>query len=785
MSEPAQAAPEPGHDLRLVAPAAVVWLTSGVLLGCPVAAACVLAALAAVLALGTLTLTRQALAGVLLALTAAAATGTGLRVRAVESGPVRAAADHHVQTSLEVVLTSPPQLRARGVITLRARAEAIPAPDRAPLATNPTGAPVASGGGETDRGTEVARGWVRVRVPVLVIARGQEWRDLLPSQRVRIQGRVERSDHAELLAGVVLARGRPTVLDGPSRVQRLAAGMRRRLREAASVLPADQRGVLPGMVVGDTSGLDPGLAEQFKDAGLVHCMVVSGANLAILTLAVLWLARRVGLGNRRGPPVAAVVVLGFVLVAGLEPSVLRATVMGLIGLVAVWTGRERQGIPALATAVIVLVLADPGLARSYGFALSASATLGLLVLGPPWRDHLRRCGLPRRVAEMIAIATAAEVAVAPIVVLLSGKVSLVAIGANVLAEPGIALATVLGFATAVVALISMPAAQLLVRPAGWAVGWVIAVARTASAMPYANLPWKQGAAGAVLLLVLLLALCFALRRPWLRRLTAAAAVGLLLATVVVPMVAPGWPPRDWRFVVCDVGQGDGLVLFAGPRQAVVVDTGPVPALMDRCLDELGVREVPLLIITHPHLDHDGGLAGVSRGRHVGTLVPSPRTEDARPGVSPAEPGRRWTVGALTLEVLGPPPGAPVSPQDSGTTVNNASVVLVARWPGLSVLLAGDVEEQAQAGLEGLVPQVDVLKVPHHGSGRQLPGFLAAAHARISVISVGAHNDYGHPSARALQLLKGSRIYRTDRDGAVAVCVPGGGITVVARARRSP
>jgi competence protein ComEC len=127
----------------------------------------------------------------------------------------------------------------------------------------------------------------------------------------------------------------------------------------------------------------------------------------------------------------------------------------------------------------------------------------------------------------------------------------------------------------------------------------------------------------------------------------------------------------------------------------------------------------------------------------------------------------------------------VSQQDPGTVVNNASVVLVARWAGLSALLPGDVEEDAQVQLKGIVPRVDVLKVPHHGSARQDPEFLAATHAAISIISVGKHNDYGHPAARALHLLKGSRIYRTDLDGAVAVCVTRGRIAVTARARRSP
>jgi competence protein ComEC len=146
-------------------------------------------------------------------------------------------------------------------------------------------------------------------------------------------------------------------------------------------------------------------------------------------------------------------------------------------------------------------------------------------------------------------------------------------------------------------------------------------------------------------------------------------------------------------------------------------------------------------------------------------------------------GDVWTVGPLTLTVLGPLTTTHVTEGDNGTTVNNASVVMLAHWPGLNVLLCGDVEIEAQRELlVAGVPTAQVLKIPHHGSAHQDPAFLAAVHARVAIASVGADNDYGHPAPSTMSELAhlGEHVYRTDRDGDVAVVGTRAGPAVVTR-----
>lgn len=214
-------------------------------------------------------------------------------------------------------------------------------------------------------------------------------------------------------------------------------------------------------MVGDTSRLPGDLLDAFRATDMAHLVAVSGANLAIVLGVLLGAPSRAGTAERRGLAAAfgiplrttallgTVVTLAFVTVCRPEPSVLRAAGTGLIGLLALATGRPRQAVPALAGTALLLVLLDPYLARSFGFLLSVLATTGLLVVGPHWAQRLRARGWPHHLAGAVAATAAAQALCAPVTVVLSGHISLVAVPCNLLAELAVAPATLLGFAVLV------------------------------------------------------------------------------------------------------------------------------------------------------------------------------------------------------------------------------------------------------------------------------------------------------------------------------------------------
>ena len=634
-----------------------------------------------------------------------------------------------------------------------------------------------------------------VRSPVVVLADDQ-WRDVALGERVRVSGRLAPADDGA--AALLSVRGRPEVVDGPDPWWRGAAAVRHSIRDAVAARGEHPRELVPALVVGDDSGLDPALADDFRTTGLTHLLAVSGTNLTLLVGFLLVVARWLGVRGRWTYAVAAAGIVGFVLIARTEPSVVRAAAMGTVALVGMGTNGRERGSRCLGVAVLGLLLVVPSLAVSAGFALSVLATGGILFLAPGWRDALM-AWLPRWAAEAVSVPLAAQVACTPVVTALSGEISLVAVVANLLAAPAIAPATVLGLAGGLVGLVWTPLGQVVAAPAAWSVGWVVVVAQRGAALPTASITWGTGPVALVAVTGLCLVLVVIAPRVLRHRSAGIGCSVLLVITVLTRPPSPGWPPDDWVLAMCDVGQGDGLVLRAGPGAGIVVDAGPDPASIDECLRRLEITTVPLLVLTHFHDDHVAGFAGVVDGREVGEVVVTGlldpasgvalvEREAAAVGLRPvvATYGLTRRVGEVTIQTVWPaavPEGAGSSTGE-GSAPNDASIVLLAEVRGVRVLLTGDVEPPAQGALERVLAgvEVDVLKVPHHGSRHQDLDLLLGLRARLALVSVGADNDYGHPSADLLAALTatGAQVRRTDLDGDVLVTVDDGALGVRAR-----
>ncbi|MEU1498415.1 ComEC/Rec2 family competence protein [Streptomyces sp. NPDC005732] len=813
-------------DLRLVPPALAAWATaaltldapvgrtSSVVVGCVVLACALLAAGRAARTHGSArpgappprpgttarAWPRISGAAVLLC-AAAAAASAGLHGADVRRGPVPALAREFAHVSVEVEVTSDARLTRPRVKGDHA------APTAVLLDAEVRRVSRADGSGRA----------VRTRTPVLVIVdaraprgtpgqavRRSPWLSLLPSTRLRIAGRLAPAlTGGDRVAAVLRVRGSgpPEVMGEPSGPQRFAGRLREGLRQATDGLETDARALLPGLVVGDTARIAPELDDAFRATDLTHLLAVSGGNLTILLALFIGppglaqRAERRGLAPRLGVPLRATallggaVTLGFVIVCRPDPSVLRAAACGAITLLAVATGRRRSLIPALATAVLLLVLYDPWLARSYGFLLSVLATGALLTLAPRWSAGLRGRGVPPRLAEALAAAGAAQALCAPVVAVLSARVSLVAVPCNLLAELAVAPATVLGFITLAVAPFSPALAKAVAWCASWPTRWIADIARAGAALPGGSVDWPGSWPGASLLALVTVAVVVLGRRILGHRWVTGVCLVVFLLAVVRPApltrVITGWPPPGWRFAMCDVGQGDATVLASGDGTAVVVDAGPDPVRVDRCLTALGVTRIPLVVLTHFHADHVAGLPGVLRGRAVGEIEttgfeePPEQAEFVRREaaarhitVTRAAAGERRRTGSLAWQVLWPGPSPP-GPVPDGP--NDASVALLVRSAGLRMLLLGDLEPPAQRALlrspvAAELTAVDVLKVAHHGSAYQDPELLRRAAPRIALISCGRDNPYGHPAPGTVAALRagGAVVLRTDEDGALAV-----------------
>ncbi|MGW7587263.1 ComEC/Rec2 family competence protein [Kitasatospora sp. NPDC054768] len=819
---PAAAPRSAGADFRLLLPAVSAWTVTAALLGLEpgyealALTAAGLAVLAAVLLLTRPGVLRRrgssaTLAAVLLT-GAAAAIATPLHTSDLHRGPLPELARASVAAEpgtpspvveVELTITGDPKAHvSRGG----------PAAGQALLTVEAV----------ADRVTLLPDGRsTRTRTPVTVMVRGarsEPWQRVLPSQRLAAEAEVRPAGegHDTESAALLVVHGQPRQLAPPSLPQRIAGRLREGLRTATDGLPADARGLLPGLVVGDTSRLPDDLDDAFRATDLVHLVAVSGANLAIVLGALLGapgqagtperhgLAALLGLSLRTGALLGTALTLAFVTVCRPEPSVLRAAGTGLIGMLALAAGRPRKAVPALAGAVLVLVLLDPFLARSFGFLLSVLATAGLLVLGPHWAEALRARRWPYHLAGALAATAAAQALCAPVTVVLSGHISLVGIPCNLLAEPAVAPATLLGFGVLALQPLLPDLARLLAEPAGVPAGWLSLVARRGAGIPGGQLDWPGGWFGTATVAMAVLAGCWAAplllprraqpgspppafgRRRWARALVTGALTAVLLAVLLRPpqltRIATGWPPPGWRLVMCDVGQGDMLALAAGaPDSAVVIDAGPDPNAADRCLRDLGITTVPLLLLTHFHADHVEGVPGVLRGRRVGavegTTLDDPPGEAARVAgwaagaglpLLRAGRGERRSAGAgLAWDVVWPVPGSAVEAPGP----NNASVALmVALTGGLRMALLGDLEPQAQSALLGRMGKADVVKVAHHGSAHQDWDLAGALRPRLALISCGEGNPYGHPSPRTVDHLRalGATVLRTDREGDIAV-----------------
>lgn len=470
--------PPPTLDVRLLPAAAVAWLAALAVARVPPLAA--LAGAGCLLLAGAGLLARRASAAVItLALVAGAAV--------LGAGAAQTAA------------------RGEGLLVPLARSESVGRVEGIVVAEPTVAAPAWPGAPERVRCLLAvdqvgARGRGSGATGTVLVLGPSSWATVPYGARVAAVGRVRPAEPGARTVAVLLSAGAPEVLRRPPAPDAAAARFRDGVRSLAAGLPGDARALLPGITVGDTSGVDAELRAALRTSGLTHVTAVSGAHFSLVAALVLALASAVRL-PRPARVVLTVLAMGaMVLVVHPSPSVLRAAAMGVVAVLGVLLGRPHRAPASLAATVVVLLVVDPWLAGELGFVLSVLATGGLVLLGGPLADRWSaRCGRP--LATALALPVAAQLVCAPVILLLTPAVALYAVPANALAAPAVAPATVLGLAAGCVAPWWNEGAQALALGAGAACWWIGAVARVASAAPGAQVAWLPGWTGVLVLAV--------------------------------------------------------------------------------------------------------------------------------------------------------------------------------------------------------------------------------------------------------------------------------------------
>jgi competence protein ComEC len=553
------------------------------------------------------------------------------------------------------------------------------------------------------------------------------------------------------------------------------------------------RGALvEALVLGRRDDLPQALRQTFADAGLAHLLAISGLHVGVLSSWVLLLLRLVGVGRARWV-VGAGLTWGYVLLLGMPaPATRAAAFLSLYAL-----ARLRQRHPSmeaiLAAALIVILFLEPSAATAVGLWLSVSAVLGTTWAGRLMRRRRRRAPAAARLA---ASSVGAVLFTAPVSAFAFGSVAPVGILSNLVAIPlsGIAVPGVF---------LSLVVGGPVAGGAGVALALLERIAGLAAELPGGHLAGTPGPAFAAPWVLSLGAVWYVSaaspgRVPIrVRRLLA------MSAAVVWGGVAIRAPVARHRggtldLHVLDVGQGDAILLRTPPGRWLLVDAGPRSRQGDAgrrvvlpFLRQRGVRELAAVVVTHGDADHLGGLPSVLGEVDVGLVV-----EPAQPlgtalyleyqamvearGTTwrPARAGDTLTVDGVTLAVLHPSAAWAAGEFEP----NENSVVLHLQYGCFDALLMGDAGRRVERELLRSAPQVEVLKVGHHGSaGSTSDDWLRALRPRTAVVSVG-RNAFGHPSAEVLDRLRrgGIEVWRTDRGGAVTIRTDGSYYSVTQR-----
>ena len=574
------------------------------------------------------------------------------------------------------------------------------------------------------------------------------------------------------------------------------------VRHAPGMAISDHRvrAVVEGIVMGRTDEIAPHDIDAFRRSGLWHLLAASGQNIALVVVLCIAFAVVVGAGRQLGMVCALVAIPAYVVLVGGGPSIVRAGLMGEIGVVA-WLAARSVGIAhAVAMSAAIMVWAWPGVHRLLGFQLSFACVVALALWCEPVVEALRSWHVPRILAMPVAASIVCTLATSPLLLIRTGSAPMLGAAANIIAVPLASVVLIVGLPGAMLMLVAPPIGHVALNMCGLAAGVLLQLAHIVASAPGAATTRPVLAIGvpAWLLASWLHARCAARApRGSLLHATPRYLTASVFTMCVLGLLHAGHPAIHTQHVpsagqlrvsILDVGQGMAAVVQTR-HHAVLVDVGPPGSLVPQMVNTLGVKRLDGVVLSHDSRDHRGNIDAVVRRWHPSWIAIPLRAQGkwarirAMARTSLVCQGDTLLVGDnVQLRVLNPPCDH-TWPSVTGDSHNDNAMVVVVEHRNIRILLPADCEAPILKRLD--IGAVDAMEVSHHGSrDPELASMLDSLQPHAALISVGARNTYGHPSAQTLEALSSRSIpvARTDREGSLEMLSDGQRLRIVSGIR---
>jgi len=563
-----------------------------------------------------------------------------------------------------------------------------------------------------------------------------------------------------------------------------------------TTLPEPYATLLTSIVFGSRAAKTPKeIKETYKRAGVAHLLVASGMHLGILVGVCLFVVRSTRLPLWLGVLITSVVNILYALMTGAGPSIMRAAIMAEIMLVGLLFEREKEIYTSLSFAALAILLFNPKYLFEVGFQLSFAATWSLVYVSPIINDKLKAF-MHSKVSVVVSAAIAPVLASMPITLFHFSQFSPVGVLTNVLILPWVGVVVIFGFVSTVLGALWLPLGELI-NGANLILLWLVhKVVALCASFPFAQVflasPKLPLIIGYYLGVIGLVEVLRRGRIPKINKFRLSALV-LVFLSIFLWNTAFSEGTGNLTITVLDVGQGDSIFIESPQGKRILVDAGEekmAKRIVIPFLQRRGINRLDMVILTHPHSDHVGGMPAVLNKIKVDSVLEPGFDYESRAyrcflGLikknkikhSIARPGQMISMGEKVKGYV-LHPSLPFL-EGTNSDCNNVSIVFKLVYGNFSMMFTGDSEEEGEERILELFPESQlastILKVGHHGSATSTSKhFLSAVNPRVAIISCGRRNKFRHPHPSTVERLKaaGVKVFRTDQNGAVNISTNG-------------